>query len=83
MGTGNKVDASKLEIVDIRKTNYDPLARILRKVVKDELENEKVMVVSSTEKPASVNKKIGSVSFVPGTAGLLIASYIVNDVIKK
>ena len=31
MGTGNKLDPSKLEIVDIRKTVNDPLARIIRK----------------------------------------------------
>ena len=36
MGTGNKLDPSKLQICDIRKTNYDPLAKIIRKFVKDE-----------------------------------------------
>ena len=35
MGTANKLDATKLEIIDIRKTSYDPLAKILRKFVKD------------------------------------------------
>ena len=34
MGTGNKLDPSKLEITDIRKTVNDPLARILRKFIK-------------------------------------------------
>ena len=34
MGTGNKLDPSKLVITDIRKTNYDPLAKIIRKMVK-------------------------------------------------
>ena len=35
MGTGNRMDPTKLEITDIRKTNNDPIARILRKWVKD------------------------------------------------
>ena len=51
MGTGNKLDPSKLEIVDIRKTTNDPLARIIRKYVKDENIKEKVIVLSSRELP--------------------------------
>ena len=51
MGTGNKLDPSKLEIVDIRKTINDPLAKVIRKFVKDEKINSKVMVLSSSELP--------------------------------
>jgi len=83
MAAGNKLDPSKLKIMDIRKTTYDPLAKIIRKMVKDEKINGKIMVISSSEKPVKVKEKIGSILFVPSTAGLLAASYIVNDVIKK
>lgn len=83
MGTGNKLDPTKLEIIDVRKTSYDPLARIIRKMVKDERINSKVMVVASKEKPLKNNDRIiGSNSFVPATAGLLCASYVINDIIK-
>ena len=79
MGTGNKLDPSKLEIMDIRKTVNDPLARILRKFVKDERINDKVMVLSSSELPIKTGDRIpGSTAFVPSSAGLLIASYIIN-----
>ena len=79
MGTGNKLDPSKLEIMDIRKTINDPLARILRKFVKDERINDKVMVLSSSELPIKTGDRIpGSTAFVPSSAGLLIASYIIN-----
>ena len=44
MGTGNKFDPSKLEICDIRKTYNDPLAKIIRKFVKDSKINKKVTV---------------------------------------
>ena len=82
MGTGNKLDPSKLEIVDIRKTSYDPLAKIIRKMVKEENIKEKVMVVASTEVPVKTNTKtIGSTSFVPAVAGLLCASFVINDII--
>lgn len=82
MGTGNKLDPSKLEIVDIRKTSYDPLAKIIRKMVKEEKIKEKVMVVASKEQPIKTNTKtIGSTSFVPAVAGLLCTSFVINDII--
>ncbi len=82
MGTGNKLDPAKLEIIDIRKTCYDPLAKIIRKMVKDENIKDKIMVVSSKEVPIKTNSKtIGSTSFVPATAGLLCASFVINDII--
>ena len=83
MGTGNKLDPSQLEIVDIRKTSYDPLARVIRKMIKDEHIKSKVMVVCSKERPIRNNDgAIGSNAFVPATAGLLCASYVINDIIK-
>lgn len=84
MGTGNKLDPSILEIVDIRKTVNDPLARIVRKHVKDKKINDKVMVLSSRELPIKTgNRTPGSSSFVPSSAGLLIASYIVRQFISE
>ena len=84
MGTGNKLDPSKLEIVDIRKTVNDPIARILRKYIKDEKINKKVLVCSSKELPIKTGERTpGSTAFVPSSAGLLISSYIINYFIKK
>ena len=84
MGTGNKLDPSKLEIIDIRKTVNDPLARILRKFIKDEKINKKVMVLSSKELPIKTGERTpGSTAFVPSSAGLLIASYIIRKFINN
>ena len=84
MGTGNKMDPSKLEIIDIRKTVNDPLARVLRKFVKDEKINKKIMVLSSRELPVKTGDRTpGSTAFVPASAGLLIASYVVRNFINK
>ena len=83
MGTGNKMDPSKLEIVDIRKTINDPLSRIFRKWVKDNKIKNKIVVLSSSEAPIKVGNGVGSNSFVPGSAGLLIASYVVSNMLKK
>ena len=81
MGTGNKMDPTKLEITDIYKTNYDPLAKIIRKECR-KLGIKKLMVVCSKEKPIKKSiKVIPSNSFVPATAGLFITSYIINDIV--
>ena len=83
MGTGNRINPSMLEIVDIRKTSNDPVAKILRKYLKDNKINRKIMCLSSKEVPLRKGKIIGSNSFVPPTAGLLIASYVVKDIINR
>lgn len=82
MGTGNKMRPELLEITDIRKTSYDPIARIIRKMIKDEKTNKKVPVVYSKEKPL-VKGKVGSTAFVPPTAGMLAASYVINKLIEE
>ena len=83
MGTGNKMDPSRLKIMDIRKTTYDPIASILRKMVRDENITSKVMVVCSDEPAIKTGSKIiGSNCLVPSTAGILCASYIINDIVR-
>ena len=82
MGTANKIDPTKLEIIDIRKTSYDPLAKILRKYVNDLKTNKKIMVVSSTEEPLK-SEILSTLVFVPATAGILCANYIIKDIINN
>ena len=77
MGTAKKFNPSLLEITELSKTSYDPLARLLRR----EFKNQKIMVVSSKEK-VSESKILGSNSFVPATAGLLCASFVINDILN-
>ena len=82
MGTANKMDPSKLEITELSKTINDPIARIMRKFAKDTKIKKKIMVLSSTELPKKNGNVLGSNSFVPSSAGLLIASYVVK-ILKK
>lgn len=82
MGTGNKLDSTKLEITDIRKTMYDPLAKAIRKYVNSEHLKGKVPVVSSLEKPIK-NEKVGSNAFVPAVAGLMAANYVVLELLRE
>lgn len=82
MGMGRKLDISKLKIMDIRKTSYDKLAKVVRKKLKDDGINEKVMVLSSDEEPIDTKDNIGSYSPLTSSAGLLIADYVIKDIIK-
>lgn len=82
MGTGNRMDPTKLEIMDIRKTNNDPLARIIRKFIKDNKINKKINVLCSLEVPKKTGNVIGSNSFVPSCAGLIITGHIIKEIIK-
>ena len=81
MGTGNKMNPSKLKITDLSKTNYDKLARIMRRKLK-EYGIYHVTVVSSDEIGyTKIEKTIPSNSFVPATAGLLLTSFVINDIV--
>lgn len=83
MGTAQKLEPTKLTITTLDKTSYDPLAKKLRRTLKEERIYGKVPVVASTEFPRKMNgKTLGSSSFVPSVAGLLCTSYIVNDCLE-
>lgn len=79
MGTGNRLDPSKLTITDLAKTEGDPLARIMRKWAKDRGIRTPIPVLYSSELPIKTGtRQPGSLIFVPASAGLLIGSYIVR-----
>lgn len=82
MGTANKLDPMAFEIVDIRATKNDPIARIIRKFVKEEKISQKIMVLSSKEVPLSKGKILASNAVVPPTAGLLIGNYVINKLLS-
>ena len=93
MGTGNKLNPTMLEVADISKTSVCPLAKVMRKELKQR-GIKKLKVVYSKEEPIKIKhtknegeeaktKSIpGSVSFVPSVAGLIIASEVIKDIIK-
>lgn len=82
MGTGNKLEPSMLEITDISKTSYDPIAKRIRKYLSVNHINKKVPVVYSKEQNNKFEGSIPSMIFVPATAGLLCANYVIKSIIK-
>ena len=83
MGTGNKFHPELFSINKLKKTEYDPLAKKLRYLLKDKRELLEVDVLFSKEKPMPYKGKIGSISYVPSVAGLLLTSYVINKFIDK
>jgi tRNA A37 threonylcarbamoyladenosine dehydratase len=82
MGTGNKFHPELLEITELKKTSYDPLAKVIRGKFKHT--NKKIMVVCSKEKGVDIKDRTpGSTSLVPSVAGILCASYVINDILKE
>lgn len=82
MGTAKKIDPTKLEIIKLDKTSYDPLAKCLRRKLRKDKINTKIDVISSKEKVMDCDK-LGSFMFVPATAGILCAKYIIEDIINS
>lgn len=84
MGTGNRLDPTKLVITNIWKTSNDPVAKAMRKMLRDNKINKKIPVVCSNELPIKTHTRTpGSTSLVPNVAGFYIASYVFNDIISN
>ncbi len=81
MGTGNKLDPSKLVITDIYKTSVCPLARVMRHDLR-KAGIEALKVLYSEEPPAVSCHPPASISFVPSAAGLMLAGEVVKDICK-
>ena len=83
MGTGNKFDPTKLKIMDLKKTSYDPLAKVIRHEINKLNIKDDITVLSSTEMPVKTGIRTpASYSVVPNTAGILIADYILKDILN-
>lgn len=92
MGTGNKLDPTAFEVTDIAKTTFCPLARIMRKELRQRgIEHLKVVysrepamepIDNGDETPPEGRRSIpGSTAFVPSVAGLIVAGEVVKDLI--
>ena len=105
MGTGNKLDPTIFEIDDIYNTSVCPLAKVMRKELRnrnikklkvlyskekpikniDNKENncDDAEIVTNNSTPDRQKKTPGSIAFVPSVAGLIIASEVIKEILKK
>ena len=82
MGTAKKMNPLKLTITTLDKTSYDPLAKKLRYMLRRDKIRGKFTVVSSTEE-VLMSDNLGSFVFVPAYAGILLANYVIKDIINN
>ena len=94
MGTGNKLDPSLFRVEDLAKTSMDPLARVMRRELgKRGIKHVKVVwspeealtPQGGREEAERIGKRQipGSVSFVPGAAGLILAGEVIRHIAGK
>ena len=91
LGTGNKLDPTLLQVTDISKTSGCPLARVMRRELRAR-DIRRLKVVYSPEEPAETQQLEtpppgrrsvpASVAWVPATAGLLMGSVVVRDLLN-
>lgn len=86
MGMGNKLNPTMIEVADISKTEVCPLAKVIRKKLKEEgIYHSKVVyskeLPTRADKSEENKKTTASISFVPSVCGLIMASEIVKDLI--
>ena len=80
MGAGFKFDPSLIKITKLKKTNYDKIARKLRYNLKDSKDCLEIPVVYSEEQMKKNGTTIGSNAYIPSIFGLMMASFIINDI---
>lgn len=91
MGAGSRLDPSQVKTGDISKTSHCPLARVIRRNLKDHGIERGVRCVYSTENLNRVEepetghckRTQGSISFMPGIFGLTLAGIIINDILTR
>ncbi|MBD5558818.1 MAG: tRNA threonylcarbamoyladenosine dehydratase [Clostridia bacterium] len=92
MGAGNKLDPTRFRVADIYETSVDPLARVMRRELRQR-GIRSLKVVFSTEEPLPVKfapadalpgrNPPGSISFVPPAAGFAAAGAVVRDLLSQ
>lgn len=83
MGMGKKLNVNKIKITDIKKTSYDKIAKVIRKKLREDRINSKVPVIYSDEEVIDTKDVIGSYSPVTSIAGIMIADYVIKEIIKE
>lgn len=81
MGAGNRVELCDFEICDIYKTSYDPLAKKLRKALKErDIKKHDVCYTNSPAMPTYGG--VGSVSYVPPLCGIKLAGFVITKLLE-
>lgn len=82
MGAGNRIGMPQFKVTDIFKTYNDKLAKVLRKELRDRgIASHQVLLCENN--PISCGKTIGSIATFPAVAGCMLASFVIEEIIKE
>ena len=85
LGMARRLDPQKVFITKLNKTENDSMARVLRSMARKNNVSLDIPVILSKEKPLEISKtkkeNLGSMIFVPATAGIMCGYYVINDII--
>ena len=84
LGTGNRLNPGEITITTLNKTFNDPLAKAMRKILKENHISLNTPVIWSKELPIKTQMRApGSIILVPASAGLNMVYFILNDILKE
>ena len=82
MGAGNKLSATSFRVADIYSTSSCPLAKVVRRGLKD-MGIDSLKVVYSIEPPIKTGVSTPqSISYAPAIAGITLASEVILDIAR-
>lgn len=83
MGAGNRVHMADFIVTDIFKTQYDKLAKKMRKLLKDNGITSLDVVTSNSEPMQTTSTTIGSIAYMPSLAGIKLGGFVAEQLMKK
>jgi tRNA threonylcarbamoyladenosine dehydratase len=82
LGMGNRINPSNIVVTKLNKTTIDPLAKKLRyELRKQNVNIDNINVVFSKNEPIIKSNIVSSMAFVPNSAGLMMASFVIEDLL--
>lgn len=84
MGAAGKLDPAQFAVTDISKTSYCPLAKVMRRELRQRgINHLKVVYSPESPIPPKEGRRPGTISFVPAACGITLAGAVINDLLDK
>lgn len=84
MGAAGKLDPSAFKVADISKTEYCPLAKVMRRELRKKgINHLKVVYSPESPIPPKEGRKPGTISYVPAACGIILAGAVINDLLAE
>ena len=83
MGAAGKLEPALFTVTDISKTQYCPLAKVMRRELRKRgINHLKVVYSPESPIPPKEGRRPGTISFVPASCGITLAGALINDLLQ-